>query len=56
MKGDDDLALEKVNYEDSVTVISAKNLNEIQDAVISNQQDVENLKNQVATLIEATVE
>lgn len=50
------MALEKVTYEDNKTVITAKNLNEIQDEVIANRQDVEQLKSQVSTLIEATVE
>ena len=48
------MALEKVNYEDGVTVISAKNMNEIQDAVINNQNDVETLKIQVSTLADST--
>lgn len=50
------MALEKVTYEDNKTVITAKNLNDIQDEVIANRQDVEQLKSQVSTLIEATVE
>ncbi len=50
------MALQKVNYEDNKTVITAKNLNEIQDEVIANRQDVDSLKSQVATLVEATVE
>lgn len=50
------MALEKVIYEDQKTVIKAKNLNEIQDEVIANREDVEELKKQVSTLLEATVE
>lgn len=50
------MALEKVNYVDKETIITAENMNEIQDAIIANQQEVETLKGQVSTLIEATVE
>lgn len=50
------MALEKVTYEDGKTVISAKNLNQIQDEIIQNGQELETLKNQVATLVNATVE
>jgi hypothetical protein len=54
------MALEKVTYKDQVTVITAKNLNDIQDAVIANQQAVEELQAQTSTpassFVEATVE
>lgn len=50
------MSLEKVTYEENVTVISAKNLNDIQDEVIANRQDVDTLKSQVSTLLDATVE
>ena len=50
------MALKKVIYEDNKTVITAKNLNDIQDEVIANREDVDKLKSQVSTLIEATVE
>jgi hypothetical protein len=50
------MALQKVIYKDDETVITAKNLNEIQDEIIANRQDVDKLKNQVTTLVEATVE
>lgn len=50
------MALEKVVYTDGETVITAKNLNDIQDEVIASRADVEILKSQVSTLVEATVE
>ena len=50
------MALEKVKYEDKVTVIGAKNLNDMQDEIIANREDVDTLKSQVSTLLEATVE
>lgn len=50
------MALDKVEYEDNKTVISAKNLNDIQDEVIANRRDVDELKGQVSTLLNATVE
>ena len=50
------MALEKVDYKDGETVISAKNLNAIQDEIIANTQEVEALKSQVSALAEATVE
>lgn len=64
------MALDKVNYISEETVISAENLNQIQDEIIKNGQQIvkneqqivkngqqlEVLKSQVATLAEATVE
>ena len=50
------MALNKRIYTDGETVITAQNMNDIQDAVIANQEDVEALKNHVSTLLEATVE
>lgn len=50
------MALEKVTYEDQKTVITAKNLNDIQDEVIANREEVEALKKQVSALLEAIVE
>ena len=54
------MALEKVNYEDGRTVITGKNLNDIQDAVIANQQAVEELQEKTSTpassFVEATIE
>lgn len=50
------MALQKVNYESNKTVISAKNLNDMQDEIIANQQAVDELKAQVATLVPVKVE
>lgn len=50
------MALEKVVYTDGETVITAKNLNDIQDEVIKSGQELETLKSQVSTLVNATVE
>lgn len=50
------MALEKVTYVEGKTVITGKNLNDIQDEVIETREDVEQLKSQMSTLIEATVE
>lgn len=50
------MALEKIVYVDGKTVIGAKNLNDIQDEVIANREDVDTLKKQVSTLLDATVE
>lgn len=55
-KGDVSMALEKVTYVEGKTVITGKNLNDIQDEVIETREDVEQLKSQMSTLIEATVE
>ena len=54
------MALKKVTYKEKKTVISAENLNDIQDEVIANQQAIEALQNQVetqnATIVIAGVE
>lgn len=50
------MQLEKIVYVDGKTVIPAKNLNDIQDAIIANGEEIENLKRQAATLLDATVE
>lgn len=52
------MALEKVIYEDGKTVISAKNLNQIQDEIIANQQAIEELQTQGASsdIVPASVE
>ena len=52
------MALEKVNYEDGKTVIRAKNLNDIQDEIIANQQAIEDLQTQGAStnIVPASVE
>lgn len=50
------MALEKVTYEEKKTVISAKNLNDIQDEIIANRKDLDDLKNQGSALVNATVE
>lgn len=50
------MALVKVVYVDGETVITADNLNAIQDEIIANTQEVEALKSQVSALVEATVE
>jgi hypothetical protein len=50
--------LEKVEYKDNETVIRAKNLNDIQDAVIANQEAIEDLKitGAAQTIVDAVVE
>ena len=52
------MALEKVTYEDNKTVITAKNLNDIQDALIAAQQELATLKAQgtSASIVNAVVE
>lgn len=52
------MVLEKVNYEDGKTVIQAKNLNDIQDAVIANQRAIEAMEEQAAkaNIVNAAVE
>ena len=54
------LALEKVNYKDNETVITARNLNAIQDEIIYNRQLIDELGKQpsapTTTIIDATVE
>ena len=52
------MALERVNYEDGKTVITAKNLNAIQDEIISNREDIDELMSQASgtTVHDATVE
>ena len=37
------MGLNKVTYVDHVTVISAQNLNDIQDAVIANEDAIDNI-------------
>ena len=59
MKGDDDLALTKRTYIDDVTVIPAKNLNEIQDEIIEQGEILETLRAQIAPtddLVNAQIE
>ena len=50
------MALNKVTYVDGKTVISAENLNDIQDEVINNTAELEVLSKQVSEILEATVE
>lgn len=52
------MSLDKVNYVDGETTIGAKNLNDIQDAVIANQQAIESLQTQGAStdIVPASVE
>lgn len=54
------MALEKVTYTQKKTVITAKNLNDIQDAVIDNENAIKELQGKISepasSLAEATVE
>lgn len=52
------MALNKREYVDNETVITARNLNEIQDEIIANRQDIEELQKQGASaaIINASVE
>ena len=52
------MALEKVTYVDGETPITAKNLNEIQEEIISNRQAIEDMKTQGANsgIVNAVVE
>lgn len=52
------LALEKVNYIDGETPITAKNLNEIQDEILAAKQAIEDLQTQGAStnIVPASVE
>lgn len=52
------MALQKVLYEDGKTVITAENMNKIQDEIIANQREIEDLKTQGAasSIVPATVE
>ena len=50
--------LEKVIYESKKTVISAKNLNDIQDAILANQEAIERMEASGSNqeIVEASVE
>ena len=52
------MALEKVNYKDGETVITAKNMNQIQDEIIKNKQAIDVLQTQGASsdIVPASVE
>ena len=52
------IALVKIIYKDGETVITAANMNQIQDEIIANQQAIEDLQNQVANtdIVPASVE
>ncbi len=52
------MALQKVFYEDGRTVITAENMNQIQDEIISNKQAIEELQTQGASsdIVPASVE
>ena len=52
------MALEKRTYIDQETVITAKNLNDIQDEIIANRQEIDSLKTQGAStdIVPASVE
>lgn len=52
------MAFEKVTYEDGKTVITAKNLNDIQDELIAAKQEIASLKAQGAStnIVNAVVE
>ena len=59
MKGFDVLALQKREYIDGETVITAKNMNDIQDEVIANREAIEALQSQAETqtgIVNASVE
>lgn len=42
--------MEKVTYTDLITLIPAKNLNDIQDAIIQNEEDISDLHTDVEDL------
>ena len=42
--------MDKVTYTDSITLIPAKNLNDIQDAINQNESDIEDLQTDVGDL------
>lgn len=44
------MSLTKITYVDEVTVIPASNLNEIQDAILSNEDDIANVQSDMQTL------
>lgn len=46
MKGSGDLALKKREYIDGETVITAENMNDIQDEIIANRDAIEALQSQ----------
>ena len=52
------IALVKVIYNDGETIITAANMNEIQDEIIANQQAIEELQTQVTgiDIVPASVE
>lgn len=52
------MALNKRLYKDNETVITADNLNDIQDEIIANQQAIEELQKQGAStnIVNASVE
>lgn len=47
--------LNKVTYTEGVTLIHAQNLNEIQDAIIENEGDIDDLQTDVGNLQAQTV-
>lgn len=49
------MALNKVVYEDNITVIRAKNLNDIQDNIISNKNEIDSKVNS-SDIIEYTAD
>lgn len=55
MKGFDVLALQKVVYENGETVITAENMNEIQEEIIANREAIDALKSQ-SGMVSASVE
>lgn len=50
------MALQKVTYEPKKTVITAQNLNDIQDAILANEQAIEELRDKPTELVDVTVE
>lgn len=42
--------MEKVTYTDLITLIPARNLNDIQDAIIQNEEDISDLQTDVSEL------
>ena len=56
VRGADFLALQKREYKNGETIITAENMNAIQDEVIAQGEELETLKSQVSTLLSASVE
>ena len=50
------MALQKREHKNGETIITAENMNAIQDEVIAQGEELETLKSQVSTLLSASVE